>query len=78
MKRFDSSIKDSTSRDADAAESRVVQRRDEIARLQSAPVAVTTAWSQLQAGGEDVTASQTWMTTAAMVATEIVAGLTAL
>ncbi|WP_270256637.1 AAA family ATPase [Kocuria marina] len=73
LRRFDAFIKDTTSRDADAAERRVVQRRDEIARLQSAPAAVTTALSQLQAGGEDVTASQTWMTEAATVATEIVA-----
>ncbi|MFT4010835.1 MAG: hypothetical protein QM655_12435, partial [Nocardioidaceae bacterium] len=73
LTRFDAFIKDTTSRDADAAERRVGQRRDEIVHLQSAPAAVTTALSQLQAGGEDATTSQTWMTAAATVAAEIVA-----
>lgn len=72
LSRFDDFIKDTTTRDADAAERQLARRRDQLALLQTAPIAVTTALAQLQAGNQHVTEVETWIAAAASVAGELV------
>ena len=72
LTRFDDFIRDTTSRDADTAERQLTERRDQIVGLVTPPVLVTSALSQLQAGGQDVSAAETWISTAAAVAGEAI------
>lgn len=73
LARFEAFMSDTTSRDAVAAESQVKQRRDDFAALRATPSGATTAISQLQTGGEDVAATQTWIAAAESVASAVVA-----
>lgn len=72
LARFEAFVQDTTSRDADAAEDALDARRSGLVQLQVTPVAVTTALGQLQAGGQPVTDTATWIAGAAAVAAEAV------
>jgi energy-coupling factor transporter ATP-binding protein EcfA2 len=60
--RFEKFVADTTSQHADQAEGRLRQRRDELALLQKAPTAVTTALAVLQSADEDSSQAVSWMT----------------
>ena len=72
LTRFEDFIRDTTSRDAELAEHQLATRRDQVAGHQIPPVSVTTALTQLQAGGQDVSTAEAWMISAATVAGQIV------
>lgn len=72
LTRFEAFIEDTTTRDADAAERQLTQRRGQLVGMTLAPAAVTTALSQLQASGQDVAMAEDWLTRAASVAEETV------
>jgi len=72
LTRFEDFITDTTSRDADAAERQLAAKRDQLAGLQAPPMAVTTALSQLQMGGQEVSGAEAWITAAAAVIEELV------
>jgi hypothetical protein len=72
LTRFEDFIKDTTSRDADTAERELTARRDQIALLQSPPVAVTTALGRLQAGAQSIADVEAWIATAATIAEQAV------
>lgn len=72
LARFEAFMSDTTSRDAVAAESQVTRRREDFAAFRATPSGVTTAISQLQTGGEDVGAAQTWIAAAESVASGVV------
>lgn len=73
LTKFEEFITDTTSREALAAERRLAASRHQLGVLQSQPGLVTTALSQLQAGGEDVAAVEAWLGTAATTASAGVA-----
>lgn len=75
LTRFEAFISDTTSRDADAAETALTRHRVSLAAFAVTPAAVTTALSQLQSGGEDVVPVQAWLAGAEKVATDVVAWL---
>lgn len=64
LTRFEEFITDTTSRDALEAERRLAASRAQLALLQNQPGVITTALSQLQGGGEDVTACEAWLSAA--------------
>ena len=72
LTRFEAFIKDTTSRDAELAERQLGTHRDQVARHQTQPVSVTSALTHLQAGGQDVSTAEAWITGAATVAGQIV------
>lgn len=72
LTRFEAFIAETTSREADAAERRLGHRRDAIAQFQATPATVTAALSHLQAGGQDIAATQTWLASASAIASESV------
>lgn len=75
LNRFQAFMTDTTERDAASAENALSASRDALAPLQTAPPSVTTALSQLQAGGEDVAAVETWLSGAITVAGGVVSWL---
>lgn len=68
LKRFDDFVKDTTSRDAETAERELEAKRDQIAGLLTAPTSATSALSQLQAGGQDIASTESWIGATALVA----------
>jgi energy-coupling factor transporter ATP-binding protein EcfA2 len=75
LSRFEAFVTDTTSRDADAAAAGLTAKRDRLAQLQALPLAVSTAVSQLQDGGEDVQSALAWLEGATQVAATAVAWL---
>lgn len=75
LTRFETFVSDTTSRDADAAETVISQLQGSLASLSIAPPAVTAALSQLQSESEDVTDVQAWLATAEAVCSSVVAWL---
>lgn len=75
LTRFEAFISDTTSRDADAAETALTRHRVSLAAFGVTSAAVTTALSQLQSGGEDVAPVQVWLAAAETVAAGVVAWL---
>jgi hypothetical protein len=68
LSRFEDFITDTTARDADTAERELDTKRGQVAELQTTPLPITSAMSQLQAAGQDVSAAEYWIITAATVA----------
>ncbi len=75
LSRFEAFVKDTTSRDADAAAVALAANRDRLAQLQTMPLAVSSAVNRLQDGGEEVQAALHWMEVATQAAATVVAWL---
>ncbi|MGI9092185.1 MAG: AAA family ATPase [Mycobacteriales bacterium] len=75
LRRFRDFMTDTTARDADEMERVLAQARAAVAQLQTQPIALSTALTQLGAGGEDVATVETWLTGAFARATAVVAWL---
>lgn len=72
LARFEGFIKDTTSRDADAAERCLALRRQQLAPLETPAPALTTALAQLRASGQDVAAIETWEVAARATAVGVI------
>lgn len=72
LARFEDFIQDTTSRDADSAEFGLARWRDTVVQLQTPPLAVTTALSHLQTGGQSVIDIEEWIANLATVAAKVV------
>ena len=75
LTRFQSFVTDTTSRDADTAASLLAGNRDELAQLQTLPIAVSAAATRLQEGDEQVHATVEWLNAASQAAADAVAWL---
>jgi energy-coupling factor transporter ATP-binding protein EcfA2 len=69
---FEDFIKDTTSLNADTAERQLSALRTQVVELVTPPVLVTSALSHLQAGGQDVSGTESWIAAAATVADEAI------
>lgn len=75
LTRLQAFVTDTTSRDADAAAGLVAASRDELAELQTLPLAVSAAANRLQEGGEQVHTALEWLNAASQSAADVVAWL---
>lgn len=75
LSRLEAFVTDTTSRDADTAAATLTTNRDRLAQLQTLPLAVSTAASRLQDGGEDVQSTLDGLESATQVAATAVAWL---
>ncbi|MDH6236284.1 AAA family ATPase [Cryobacterium sp. CG_9.6] len=64
LARFQAFMKDTTERDASAAERTISITRESLVQLTTQPAPLTTALSQLQAAGQDVASVEKWFTEA--------------
>lgn len=75
LTRFEAFVTDTASRDADAAAAALTANRDRLGQLQTLPLAVSTAVSRLQDGGEDIQSALDWLESATQAAATAVAWL---
>lgn len=75
LARFQAFMSDSTARDADEAETELAEKRAALVQLQTQPVPVTTALTQLRADGIDMDAVEHWLTSVAETASKAVSCL---